>query len=573
MCVVVFIGKKMSYLVLARKYRPQNFNEVIGQNIIIKTLINAINKKRISNAYLFTGSQGIGKTTIARILAKSLSCQKGITTMPCNKCSQCLEITNSSSIDIFEIDGASNTSIDDIRILKENSRYQPSSARFKIFIIDEVHMLSINAFNALLKILEEPPNYVKFIFATTEVHKIPFTILSRCQRYDLKRITANQIEIQLQKILQKEDVKIKKEGLQIIVATAKGGMRDALNLLDQILCFVDKEASTQDIMQILGITSNQNIKKATNALINGNISIALNIIQKLFEKGASIFQFIEDITYEIRNLCLAAHLKSMIGLTELSSNEIEDLKKRVKLLNKEDLKRLFSMSVDDINQISISQNPRLTLELCFLKIADRPLLTNTTSISDAINRLEILSQNNLSNNYSKTIDVPAKKTFNDIKDILETNNIKKTTSVKIQNENDNNYSNIKHNWYLFVEKIIKKNIPLAQHWEHGSFVNNETIDNKKEILIVFSNELHFECANNTFAKSHFKELFKSHFKINISLKTKLIKQKDTLKIKNIRQIKIEKQKKAEELIRTDPLVKKALKIFGGKISLIKSDRS
>jgi len=229
----------MSYLVLARKWRPQLFDDLVGQEHVSQTLKNAITADRVHHAFLFTGARGVGKTSAARIFAKALNCQEGPTTQPCGVCPSCVEITSSQGIDVLEIDGASNTGVDDIRELRENIRYLPSQSRYKIFIIDEVHMLSINAFNALLKTLEEPPEHAKFIFATTEPHKIPITILSRCQRFDLRRISVQDIVGRLRKGCEDEGITISEDALLAIARGAEGGLRDAESALDQILAIVN----------------------------------------------------------------------------------------------------------------------------------------------------------------------------------------------------------------------------------------------------------------------------------------------------------------------------------------------
>ncbi|MBU4053265.1 MAG: DNA polymerase III subunit gamma/tau, partial [Proteobacteria bacterium] len=243
----------MSYLVLARKYRPQSFEDVVGQEHVTRTLTNAISMGRVHHAVLFSGPRGTGKTTVARILAKALNCEQGPTKTPCNVCSSCVEITSGSGVDVFEIDGASNNSVDQVRELRDNSKYMPAHSRYKIYIIDEVHMLSIAAFNALLKILEEPPAHVLFFFATTEPQKIPLTILSRCQRHDFKRIDAKDTMAQLKKLCEMEGFHIDVESLAIIAREAGGGMRDALSLLDQLMASAEGDLTHERLMDILGV--------------------------------------------------------------------------------------------------------------------------------------------------------------------------------------------------------------------------------------------------------------------------------------------------------------------------------
>jgi DNA polymerase-3 subunit gamma/tau len=243
----------MSYQVLARKWRPQFFEDLVGQEHVSQTLKNAITSDRVHHAFLFTGARGVGKTSAARIFAKALNCQEGPTTKPCGVCPSCIEITKSQGIDVLEIDGASNTGVDDIRELRENIRYLPSQSRYKIFIIDEVHMLSINAFNALLKTLEEPPAHAKFIFATTEPHKIPITILSRCQRFDFKKIGLAPLQARLRYIVDQENIQIADSGLAVIARSGGGSMRDALSTLDQVIAFCGDQVGDDEIGSLLGL--------------------------------------------------------------------------------------------------------------------------------------------------------------------------------------------------------------------------------------------------------------------------------------------------------------------------------
>ena len=275
----------MSYLVLARKYRPQTFDELVGQAHITELLRKSIESGRIAHAFLFCGPRGIGKTSCARILAKSLNCQNGPTLKPCGECPACLEIANGNSFDVIEIDGASNRGIDEIRTLRENVKFAPSYGRYKIYIVDEVHMLTSDAFNALLKTLEEPPEHVKFIFATTEVHKVPATILSRCQRFDFKRIQVEIIMDNLKGICVKENLKANEEALFAIAKASQGSMRDALSILDQLSALSDKGIDAADVFSMLGMVEIEFLFDLTDALIARNCVKALDIFNQVIERG------------------------------------------------------------------------------------------------------------------------------------------------------------------------------------------------------------------------------------------------------------------------------------------------
>jgi len=289
----------MSYEVFARKWRPQVFQDVIGQEHITQTLVNAIKTDRLAHAYLFSGARGVGKTSVARILAKAINCHEGQPGVPCNRCHSCVEITNGSSVDVQEIDGASNRGIDEIRELRENIKYMPSSSKFRVYIIDEVHMLTLPAFNALLKTLEEPPAHVKFIFATTEPHKVPVTILSRCQRFDFKRIPLKKILDQLEKIAMEEEIKISKSALTLIGREAEGSMRDAESLLDQVVSFAGSTVEDRHITDILGIIDRDLIFETSRAIIEGEI------VDGIYTLGYDIKEFYRVLMDQFRNLLVS----------------------------------------------------------------------------------------------------------------------------------------------------------------------------------------------------------------------------------------------------------------------------
>jgi len=277
----------MSYLVLARKWRPQLFEEVIGQRHVTQTLQNAISQQRVAHAFLFTGARGVGKTSSARILAKALNCEKGLRTNPCNECASCQEITHGTSMDVIEIDGASNRGIDEIRELRENVRYTPAKSRYKVYIIDEVHMLTKEAFNALLKTLEEPPPHIVFIFATTEPHKIPATILSRCQRYDFKRIPFREVVESLKWIVEKEGIQISQRGLLSIAQGSEGSLRDAQSLLDQVIAYSGREIRDEDVVEVLGLIDRRVLSDSRFITLDMTSSISAGNFFNIFAISSS----------------------------------------------------------------------------------------------------------------------------------------------------------------------------------------------------------------------------------------------------------------------------------------------
>ncbi len=362
----------MSYLVLARKWRPQLFDDLIGQEHVSQTLKNAITADRVHHAFLFTGARGVGKTSAARIFAKALNCQEGPTTEPCGVCPSCVEITASRGIDVFEIDGASNTGVDDIRELRENVRYLPANSRYKIFIIDEVHMLSINAFNALLKTLEEPPEHVKFIFATTEPHKIPVTILSRCQRFDFRKIALGQLEDRLKFIIDQEGVQISAVGLSMIARSGGGSMRDVLSTLDQVIAFCGEQVADEDLQSLLGLVSWRILFGSIEAILERDARQALALVQKVDEHGHSFRQFCQQLVELVRALVVLKVADQPGELLDYSENELRDLRTLAAPAGLEDLQRLLSTLIRTEADLAVSSYPRLTLEMVLVKLASLP---------------------------------------------------------------------------------------------------------------------------------------------------------------------------------------------------------
>jgi len=372
----------MSYLVLARKWRPGNFDDVVGQEHVTRTLKNAIEAERVAHAYLFTGARGVGKTSAARILAKALNCEKGPTTDPCNECTHCREIAGGSSLDVHEIDGASNTSVDDIRDLKEGINYLPSTCRKKVYIIDEVHMLSTSAFNALLKTLEEPPPHVIFIFATTEPHKIPGTILSRCQRFDFKRIPVKLIFEQMKTIAGKEKLDITDKGLMLIAREADGGMRDAQSLLDQVVSFSGDRITDSDIIDVLGIIDRTLIHDAVNAVIEKNSPACLEIVERLFLYGWDIKEFGKELLEYFRDLAVVKATEGCSGLVNATDDELELMKKTVLSINAGDLHLYFDVMSRGMEDIARSLQPKISLEMLLLKLSTLGSLRNIDELID-----------------------------------------------------------------------------------------------------------------------------------------------------------------------------------------------
>jgi DNA polymerase-3 subunit gamma/tau len=358
----------MSYLVLARKYRPQTFDQVVEQTHITRTLTNAISTGRVAHAILFSGPRGTGKTTVARILAKAMNCTDGPTPMPCNVCRSCEEITAGHAVDVFEIDGASNNSVDQVRELRENIKYMPAHSTFKIYIIDEVHMLSMAAFNALLKTLEEPPPHIMFMFATTEPHKIPITILSRCQRHDFRRIALDAIISHMAWICRQEQVEIAERSLGLIAREAGGSMRDALSLLDQIMTCSQGQMTHEQVLDILGVIDRKTIYDLAEAILSADVPAILDLLDDNYDRGHDMKRLYADILEHFRNLLVAAMGKKVEKLVDLPSGEIEQLMEQAKRTSKATLNQLFELLYREEVAVRLSPHPKLALEMALIRL-------------------------------------------------------------------------------------------------------------------------------------------------------------------------------------------------------------
>ena len=376
----------MAYEVLARKWRPQVFEEVIGQEHIAQTLVNAIRTDRLAHAYLFSGARGVGKTSVARILAKAINCTEGEPGVPCNRCHSCLEITSGSSVDVQEIDGASNRGIDEIRELRENIKYMPSSSRFRVYIIDEVHMLTLPAFNALLKTLEEPPSHVKFIFATTEPHRVPVTILSRCQKFDFKRIPLALIVKHLEKITREEGVEIGKSGLTLIAREAEGSMRDAESLLDQVVSFAGPRVEDKHITDILGVIDRALIFETSSAILQGSATKCFEIVDKIYNHGYDIREFYRSLMDQFRDL-LVSLIATDGSLLDMVDTDREELKRQAEKGGEEKIYQCLSLLISREESLRLTSHPKLVLETILVKLCH---MGEVLGFNDLIAKMEAL---------------------------------------------------------------------------------------------------------------------------------------------------------------------------------------
>lgn len=365
----------MSYTALYRKYRSQSFDEIVGQKHIITSLTNQIKNGQVGHAYLFTGTRGTGKTSIAKIFAKAINCEHGTNGNPCNKCENCLSITNGTNVDIMEIDAASNNRVDEIRDLREKVKYPPVSCKYKVYIIDEVHMLTDSAFNALLKTLEEPPAYVVFILATTEVQKLPATILSRCLRFDFKLLTDDELENHLKYVFDDSKIKYEKEALSLLAKLGAGSVRDTLSIADMCVAYSNKNVTYKSVIEAVGMTDRQTLKEISKCVLEGNQGALLSTINKVSAVGKNLTQLAKDLVSFVRDILIAKTCKDYVDILKLPSDQIKDLEELSKITTSEKLIEILNKLSSLDNEFRYTNNPRNLLEITLVTLCNFEMTT------------------------------------------------------------------------------------------------------------------------------------------------------------------------------------------------------
>jgi len=550
----------MSYLVLARKWRPQTWEDVVAQEHVTSTLKNAISHNRLAHAYLFTGPRGVGKTSAARILSKALNCEKGPTVTPCNQCSSCLEITDGRNVDVFEIDGASNRGIDEVRNLRENIRYTPAGGKNRIYIIDEVHMLTNEAFNALLKTLEEPPDHVLFIFATTEPHKVPATILSRCQRFDFHRISIQEIMSSLKTICQKEKIAIDDEALLLIARKADGSLRDSQSILDQMISFAEGKIETTHIIKALGLIELQTYFEVTDVLLSKDTAKALALVDQIVFKGYDIGEFLAGMADHLRNLLIALSMKS-VDLIEVS----EDHKKRYLEIytrfQEEDLLRLIHLVAETAASLKRTHHPKLLLETAVIRMIK---MDKTVQIKDLLSRLG----NNPQPESQPIPDIPGKnsqKTKPEAGSQVEnpgpSEKVKDSASVQKntdQKKNELTLVDIQNGWDDFISRVRKRKITVGSFLQEGVLLDV----NKGVVQIGFglSNGFHIDAIERArdLVTDTLKEVYGKKIKFQCVKKDLPDRQKSSGSKKD-------KMKELEKIAEKEPGIDKIIKGFDAEI--------
>ena len=476
----------MSYKVLSLKYRPQSFLDVIGQDHVTQTLINAFKKNRVGQGYIFTGPRGVGKTTTARILAKGLNCKNSKNGNPCNKCNICDEITEYRNLDVLEIDGASNRGIEEIRNLRELIKFSPMNSLYKIFIIDEVHMLTNQAFNALLRTLEEPPAHGKFIMCTTDIHKVPDTIISRCQRFDFNRISINDIKESVNSILSKEKINSDLESVEAIAVKSEGSMRDALSILDQIIAFSDNKINYKDVEKILGLVSSELYFRLTNSINDKNSDLLLETLTEIRNGGIPIDDVVKGLNVHIRNLMYAS-LNDGVKALEMSDDLKKEYVKSSKLWDIRDLLRITEVLNDLELNINRSNQPYIMFEISALKLLE---MDQSISIEELLNQ----SSNNVKDDVSTEKDQKKDDSIlnNEIEEkvikdkVIEKNEVHKKDEKPdkvIEEKNDDDLSldieSMKGKWPTIITNVTNIRTSIGIVLEHSS-----PIDFDKKVLKI-----------------------------------------------------------------------------------------
>ncbi len=480
----------MSYTALYRKFRPNTFEDVKGQEHIVTTLKNQIQAERIGHAFLFCGTRGTGKTTVAKILARAVNCEHPVNGSPCNECATCKAIMAGTSMNVIEIDAASNNGVDNIREIREEVAYRPTQGKYKVYIIDEVHMLSTGAFNALLKTLEEPPSYVIFILATTEAHKIPVTILSRCQRYDFHRISIDTIAGRLQELMDKEGVQAEEKALRYVAKAGDGSMRDALSLLDQCIAFyLGQELTYDKVLEILGTVDTEVFSKLLRQVLAGNITGCIHMLEELIAGGKELTQFVADFTWYMRNLLLVKTSGDAEEVLDVSSENLKALKEESQMVDTDTLMRYIRVLSELSNQLRYASQKRVMVEIGLIKLCKPAMETNLDSVLDRIRILEEKMEQGIpvvsgANRNSGNTPGGAYPNTEDHFEIAEEPKPEKAAPEDLQR--------VKNNWRSIVgqtEGMFKSFLSTAVPKYNGS-----TGENK--LYVEFSNDLAQTCVND-----------------------------------------------------------------------------
>lgn len=491
----------MSYTALYRKFRPDTFEDVKGQDHIVTTLKNQIRADRIGHAFLFCGTRGTGKTTVAKILAKAVNCEQPVDGSPCNECPTCRAIQAGTSMNVIEIDAASNNGVDNIREIREEVTYRPTQGKYKVYIIDEVHMLSAGAFNALLKTLEEPPSYVIFILATTESHKIPVTIQSRCQRYDFHRISIDTIAGRLRELMEKEQISVEEKALRYVAKAGDGSMRDALSLLDQCIAFyLGQELTFDKVLEVLGTVDTEVFSKLLRKVLEQDVTSCIHILEDLLVNGKELGQFVNDFTWYLRNLLLVKTSEDAEEVLDVSSENLKALQEESQLIDIDTLMRYIRVLSELSNNLRNATQKRVLVEVGLIKLCKPAMETNLDSVLDRIRVLEEQMEKGIP--MAAVQSLPGYAGMNDGIPVQPTQAAPSAPEKKPEKAAPEDLQRIKENW---------KNIVMQTQGMFKTFLttavpkyNGNTGENK--LYVEFSNDLAQTCVDDSDKKQLLEDL-------------------------------------------------------------------
>ncbi|QYE98039.1 DNA polymerase III subunit gamma/tau [Paraclostridium sordellii] len=521
---------------LYRAYRPQNFKDVVGQNHIIRTLKNQIQNNNVGHAYLFCGTRGTGKTSTAKIFARAVNCENSINEEPCNECEVCKDILNDNIMDVIEIDAASNNSVDDIREIRENVKYTPAKCKYKVYIIDEVHMLSQGAFNALLKTLEEPPSYVIFILATTEPHKIPATILSRCQRFDFKRVTVKDMATRMKEICDDVNIEVDERALNLIARNSQGALRDALSILDQCMSFSEGDIEYKDVVDLLGTVNIEQLFEMAEYVIKEDTKKCLEILNEFVIWGKDIKNLVDDLIDHFRNLMVCKVSKDLDEIISLPDETVELLKNQSSLIETNEIIRILNILSTTQDAIKSSTNPRVLAEVSIMKLS-QPMFDDSKEA--LLKRISTLEETIKSGNI-KINDIESKGSIEVEKEIVKEQPKEEVYYEEVKSED---VKLIEKSWENILMHIKKdKNMPVYAILREAREFNV----NSNNLYIMFDDNFAF--AKNKLSDSNTLEYVESIVRetINRSFSIKIILRSESKNIKL--EIEKEEKDKGEEIL-------------------------
>ena len=559
----------MSYIVLSRRYRPKSFNEIVGQKHVVTTLVNALQANRVAHAYLFAGPRGVGKTSMARILSKALNCQKGTTDTPCNKCSICNSITSGNGIDVLEIDGASNRGIDEIRNIRQNVGYAPAASRYKIYIIDEVHMLTKEAFNAILKTLEEPPEHVKFIFATTSPSRVPDTVQSRCQRFDFKNISIPDISDRLAQLCKTENIAAEEEVLQSIAKYARGGLRDSESILDQLASFCHEKITLRDVYDIFGVVSEEKLSSLINSFIEKNPESSIVIFHDIIDSGKDIEGFIDQLLLYLRDLLLVSVRKKERDTIETVSGDIDLLRMQSSSFSPDTLMYMFQIISEAKTKTRDLLQQKIYLEVLFVKLATMEELRPLSSVLDKIEGMKKMFEGN-EGNVDKVVSIRDADVRVPVKPGIPEKPSHDYVALNKKVNPDNSFADT---WKKVMIEILAKKKTTWALLQNARVLN---IDDNEAIVEVPKNYL---IHKERLEKPEEKRIIDGCLKkvTGKKIRVRFVVSKNDIKVVDNKRsshgvVQEGKNKKSDDDIKNEPMVKKAIEFFDGSIVNVREEK-